>query len=72
MKNLIMIIGIICIVACIIAFLYAGLNYHTYRNLFDGSAELYKRLHNRAIIFAVVGTVLLLAGASAMVLSFFV
>lgn len=72
MKHLILIVGIICIFACIISFLYAGLNYYGYRHVLDGSAGLYKKLHNRAIIFAVVGTVLLLAGAAAIVLSFFI
>lgn len=64
MKKLLIIIGIVCIIGCVIFLLFALLNMHAYYNLLDGTAEHYNRLHQKMIIsfamgivFAVIGTV---------------
>ena len=68
MKKLFLILGIVCIVICVFALLFAALNLHSYYNLVDGSAEHYRRLHDRAIVSFVAGAVLAGAGALCMIL----
>ncbi len=62
MKKLLLVIGIICIIVCVLALLFAGLNMYGYYNVMDGSAELYSRLHARMIASFVVGIVLAVVG----------
>lgn len=63
MKKLLLAIGIVCIIVCIMFLLAAVLNWHGYHNIFDGSAELYNRLHQRMVTFSVIGIVLAVIGA---------
>ena len=49
MKKALLIIGIICFAACLLALLFAALNWFGYYNLMDGSHELYVRLQRRMI-----------------------
>ena len=52
--------GIILAVACVLSASFAALNLHGYYHLLDGSAEHYKRLHKRAVIFFTAAAVLLI------------
>ena len=67
MKKILLVIGIVAIVACILALAYAALNIFGYYRVLDGSAELYARLHQRAIIFLIVGIVLAVIGIVCMI-----
>ena len=58
MKKLLLIVGIVSIIICVIFLLYAALNLFGYYHVLDGSAELYGRLHQRAVIFFAAGIVL--------------
>lgn len=62
MKKVLLIIGILSIIVFIVFLLLALINMHGYYNLFDGTAEHYKRLHQRmttsfiiSIISAIIG-----------------
>ena len=68
MKKTLLIIGIVCIVACVLFLLYALLNRHGYLNVQDGSAELYKRLHTRMNASFYTGLVLAAAGAACFII----
>ena len=67
MKKLLLVAGIVLIVACVMFLLFAAVYYSGYRNLIDGTAEHYARLHRKAIIFAITGIALALAGAVCMI-----
>lgn len=63
MKKALLVVGIIIIIAGVLSLLFAGLNLFGFYNVLDGSSELYARLHQRSIIFAVIGIVLAVIGA---------
>ena len=67
MRKILLTVGILCIIACVLFVLFALIYMHSYYNLFDGTAEHYKNLHNRmaisfigAIILAAIGTALVI------------
>ena len=62
MKKMLLIVGIILIIACVLSLLYAALNLYGYYHVLDGSAELYSSLHQRMIIFGLIGIVLAVLG----------
>ena len=62
MKQLLLIVGIVSIIACVVFFLFAALNLFGYYHVLDGSAGLYSRLHQRMILFSVMGIVLAVVG----------
>jgi len=62
MKNLLLIFGIMSMIVCVLSLLFAALNLFGYYHVLDGTAELYIRLHQRMIIFLVIGIVLALIG----------
>ena len=62
MKKMLLIVGIILIIACLLSLLYAALNLFGYYHVLDGSGELYSRLHQRMIIFGLIGIVLAVLG----------
>ena len=62
MKKLLLIVGIVIIIACVLSLLFALLNMYAYYNLRDGSAEHYHRLHQRMIVYFIVGLVLAVLG----------
>ena len=62
MKKMLLIVGIILIIACVLSLLYAALNLFVYYHVLDGSGELYSRLHQRMIIFGLIGIVLAVLG----------
>ena len=64
MKNLLLIVGVIVIIACIMALLFAGLNLFGYYHALDGSPDFYARLHRRAIFWGGVGVVLAAVGTA--------
>ena len=69
MKKHLFAIGIIAIIACALSFAYAALNLIMYHSVLDGSSALYERLHGRAIIFFVVGIVLMLTGVICVIIN---
>lgn len=62
MKKTLLVIGIVLIVLGVLSLMYAALNLFVYYNALDGSASLYSRLHQRIIIFFVIGIILVVAG----------
>ena len=68
MKKTVFVIGIVIIAACVLALLYAGLNLFGYYRVLDGSAELYQRLHHRAVLSALIGAVLGIIGIACIVI----
>ena len=62
MKKVMLIGGIVLIVAGVISLLLGVFFRHEYYNVLDGSSELYARLHNRMIVFFIIGAVLAVAG----------
>ena len=62
MKKLLLIIGIIVIIAGVLALLFAALNLFGYFHTLDGSAELYAGLRQRAVVFLAVGLILAAIG----------
>ena len=69
MKKFFRIAGVVLIAACVLSFLYAGLNWYGYGHVLDGSAELYERLRQRAIAFSAIGAVFAAGGTACMILS---
>ena len=70
MKKLLLIVGIVFIIACIIALLLAFINMQSYKSLRDGSPSHYDRLYQRMIVYFIIGIVLALAGIAVLVLRF--
>ena len=68
MKIFLLIIGIVVIVASVLSLLFAALNLFGYYHTQDGSAELYARLHRRATVFFIAGTVLVVAAVACLVI----
>ena len=64
MKRVLLIIGIVLIVLCVIILLTAVFHLYAYHHVLDGSAELYIRLHGRAILFFIIGISLAVTGAA--------
>ena len=62
MKKLLLIIGIVSIIVCILFLLFAVLNFLGYYHVLDGSADLYNRMHQRMIVFFVIGIFLAVIG----------
>ena len=68
MKKMLLIFGIVSIVACIVFLLLFALYMHGYYNIFDGSPELYDRLHRKMIIYLVIGIVFLVIGTVSLII----
>ncbi|MGN1198663.1 MAG: hypothetical protein ACI4TA_13845 [Acetatifactor sp.] len=62
MKKLLLILGIVIIIAGVIALLFSALQRYGYYNILDGDADLYIELHRRMIISFVIGIVLEVIG----------
>ena len=58
MRKLMLILGVILVIAAVVALAYAALSLFGYYNVLDGSSALYDRLHRRAILFFIIGGVL--------------
>lgn len=70
MKNLLLIVGIVLIVACVLSLLIAFVNMQGYHSLRDGSASHYQRLHQRMMIYFVVGIIFAVIGIVCVILRF--
>lgn len=70
MKKLLLIAGIIVLIACALSLAFAMLNLFGYYHVLDGSPELYNRLHQRMIVFFIVGAVLAAVGTVCIILHF--
>ena len=68
MKRLLLIIGIISLTACVLSLLFSGLSWFGYYHVLDGSADLYISLHQRMIIFFVIGIVLAAIGTASLII----
>ena len=68
MKKLLLIVGIIIIAAGAVLLLFAALNLFGYYRVLDGSAELYAKLHLRAIVFFVIGALFAAIGAACIII----
>ena len=70
MKHLWLILGILSLTLCVICVLYAALNLYGYHHVLDGSAGLYRRLHQRAVIFGGIGLFFAVLGAAGLFIRF--
>lgn len=68
MRKLLLVLGIICLVTCVLSLAFAALNLLGYRSMQDGSSEQFSRMHRRMILFAVVGLFLGAAGIICLIL----
>ena len=66
MKKLLMIVAVICLIACVLSLLLSALSWNGYYNVMDGSPELYIRLKQRMLYCLIVGIVLAAAGAASL------
>ena len=67
MKKRLLIIGVVCLIVCVLALAYAALNWFGYYHVMDGSAELYHRLHQRAFLFFGIGIALAAIGTGCLI-----
>lgn len=63
MKKLLLIVGIVMLIACVLALIIAVWNRFAYYHVLDGSAALYDRLRLRMTVSFIVGGVLAAVGA---------
>ena len=70
MKQQLLTIGIITLMACVLFFADSALSRYGYYHLMDGSADLYISLHRRMNVSLVVGIVLAVIGVLCMFLRF--
>lgn len=63
MKKLLLIIGIVIIIAGVVALLFSALQLYGYYHLLDGDADMYVRLRWGMIVSFVIGIVLVAIGA---------
>jgi len=68
MKKLFLIIGIVCLAACVLSLLFAVFNRFGYYHLLDGDADLYAGLHRRMVIGFTAAIVLGVIGAACLVI----
>ena len=66
MKKALFIAGIILIIAGVLFLLLGGLFRYSFYHTVDGSNELYKRLHSRAVLFLATGAVTEVCGIAAL------
>ena len=64
---MLLVVGIVSIIACVLSFLYAELNRNGYYNLLDGEGDMYIRMRQRMIIFAVIGIILAVIGIACII-----
>ena len=63
MKKLLLILGVLLLVAALIACALAVLHFHAHRSLYDAAAETYDRIHQRAVLCTVLSAVFAIGGA---------
>ena len=68
MKKLLLIIGVVIVIAGVIALLFSALQRYGYYHLLDGDADMYIGLHWRMIISLVIGIVLVAMGAVCLII----
>lgn len=68
MKKMLLILGIVCIAACVLFLLFAALQWFGYYHVLDGSSELYDRLHRRGILYSIIGIALAAIGTTCMII----
>lgn len=60
--------GIVILIAGVIALLFSALQGYGYYHLLDGDADLYIRLHRRMLLFFVIGMILAVIGVSCIII----
>ena len=68
MRKILLIAGIVIAAAAVLCLLYAALNQYGYKNIYDGSAELYRRLRHRATAYFIGGGVLAVISAACFII----
>lgn len=68
MKKLLSVIGVICIAACVLAFLYATYIGYMRNSIFDAPAELYNRLRQTKETYLTVSKVFAGIGAVSLII----
>ena len=69
MKKTLLAVGIAIFAAGTICLAFAALNLFVFGRALDGSAALYARLHQRAVVSFVIGAVLAAIGAACVIFS---
>lgn len=68
MKKTLLVAGIVICSACIICLGIALFSRYAYYHVLDGSGELYDRLHQRMVVFAIAGAVCAVMGTMCLVI----
>ena len=68
MKKLLFIVGFIGLITGALSLLLSAFFRHGYYNVLDGSGDLSASLHQRMIVFSVVGIILAAVGIASMVI----
>ncbi|MCR5202619.1 MAG: hypothetical protein K6D02_05970 [Lachnospiraceae bacterium] len=69
MKNVLLIIGIIILVAALILLALSGINYHMHQNTYDASNEFYHRVYRNYKMFLTSGIIAFVGGLAAVIIS---
>lgn len=67
MRNLLLIVGIVLLAACVLSLAFSLLNLLGYYRVMDGSESLYHRLRERMTVSFAVGIVLAALGAACLI-----
>ena len=68
MKKLLFIVGFIGLITGALSLLLSAFFRHGYYNVLDGSGDVYASLHQRVIVFFVIGVILAVIGIASMVI----
>ena len=68
MKKLLFIVGFIGLITGALSLLLSAFFRHGYYNVLDGSGDVYASLHQRMIVFFVIGVILAAVGIASMVI----
>ncbi|MBO4407114.1 MAG: hypothetical protein J5849_05375 [Clostridia bacterium] len=67
MRNVLLVVGILLLVACVLSLAFSLLNLFGYYRVMDGSESLYHRLRQRMTVSLIVGIVLAALGAACLI-----
>lgn len=68
MKKGLLIVGIVSIIVCVVFLLFAALYLYGYYHVLDGSAGLYSRLHQKTILFLIIGVIWAVIGTVCLII----
>ncbi|MBO7519323.1 MAG: hypothetical protein J6T73_00960 [Clostridia bacterium] len=70
MKKILLIVGVLIIILCVLALIYAAFNHLSYKELRDATPQHYRNLRKRARVFYAIGISLAVIGAGCIITYF--